>query len=331
MMRITFELSREDQRKALIELIFKKFLLSIISIMFLSLGVSSFITGIEDSWTKFATSFILTFLILYPICFGKMTYNLYKSFKSLNSVPHNNGLRTILFADEGIIMGTEKQLTQAWKSITRIEHRAKYIHIIFRDHSWVPINKASLDRDTITHLIETIRRNTPGEASTSTAEKSKDIYWLGLLGIIPNVGLISGGILAIMGFIRKDLKLGLIGAAGVLFTPLFWLLFTHFTSNSDAVIQDKIQFTKDRLNAVVKDIELYKVINGQYPDRLADVRNQNKLLSDHELFTDFQPFKKISPATFYYVKNESGFILKSFGPDRVIDTEDDIYPDLISR
>jgi hypothetical protein len=218
-MQITFELSREDHKKALIELLFKGFWLKIVSIALLSLGVASLMTGIDDSWTKFLTSFVLTFLILFPVFFGKSLFNMYRSFALLKSTPHYNNLKTIRLADEGIVLGTENQLTQAWESIKIIENRAKYIHIIFRDHSWVPINKASLDSDTITHLIETIRRNAPGQASTSTPKKSKDIYWLGLLGVIPNVGLISGSILAIMGFIRKDLKLGLIGAAGVLFTP----------------------------------------------------------------------------------------------------------------
>nr|WP_294784917.1 hypothetical protein [uncultured Flavobacterium sp.] len=153
---------------------------------------------------------------------------------------------------------------------------------------------------------------------------SKSLYKLGFIGLIPNFGLISGAILIIQGFIRKDHKMQLIGFAGILFTPLFWYLF--LTSNFHK--EHLIQFTNHQLNEVVKDLEFYKSKNDYYPDSLAQLKSQNKFFFDDEFFNDEFDFRKAKPARFYYKKNGNDYILKSFGPDLILNTQDDIYPDL---
>lgn len=153
---------------------------------------------------------------------------------------------------------------------------------------------------------------------------SKSLYKLGFIGLIPNFGLIAGIVLIFQGFIRKDNKMKLIGLAGILFTPLFWYIFL----NSDFQKKNLIQFTNIQLNEVVKDLEFYKSKNGQYPDSLAQLRPQNKFFSDQELFSNEFDFNKSKPARFYYKKLENDYVLKSFGPDLILNTKDDIYPEL---
>lgn len=153
---------------------------------------------------------------------------------------------------------------------------------------------------------------------------SKSLYKLGFVGLIPNFGLISGAILIFQGFIRKDNKMKIIGVAGIIFTPLFWYIFL----NSDFQKNNLIQFTNIQLNTVVKDLEFYKSKNGQYPDSLGQLKSQNKFLNDQELFSNEFDFKKSKPARFYYKKVENDYVLKSFGPDLILNTKDDIYPEL---
>lgn len=153
---------------------------------------------------------------------------------------------------------------------------------------------------------------------------TKSLYKIGFIGLVPNFGLISGFVLLILGFIRKDHRLKIIGFAGILFTPLFWYVFL----NSDFQKKNLTQFTNIQLNTIVKDLEFYKSKNGQYPDSLVQLKGQNKFFNDQELFNNEFDFKKSKPATFYYKKAENDYVLKSFGPDLIINTKDDIYPEL---
>jgi len=75
-------------------------------------------------------------------------------------------------------------------------------------------------------------------------------------------------------------------------------------------------------------LEFYKSKNDQYPDSLAQLKPQNKFFIDQEFFSDEFDFKKVKPARFYYKKERNNYILKSFGPDLILNTKDDIYPEL---
>lgn len=153
---------------------------------------------------------------------------------------------------------------------------------------------------------------------------SQKLYRLGFAGLFPNLGLLTGGILLFHGFKRKDLKMKIIGLASVLFTSLFWFLL----ENSDLHKKQLTELTKNQLNEVVKDLEFYKSKNNQYPDSLGQLKSQNKFFNDQELFNNEFDFKKSKPSKFYYKKIESDYVLKSFGPDLILNTKDDIYPEL---
>lgn len=154
----------------------------------------------------------------------------------------------------------------------------------------------------------------------------KNIYWLGYLGLIPNIGLIIGAVLLIKGFGRSDNNLKLIGIGNILFTPLFWFIFLNFMVNTSVLNKSNIKFTNKFLNEIVRDLENYKYENGIYPDSLAMLRKQNRLLNDNEIFHEFKFLIKPKPNKFYYKRTDSNYILKSWGPDKILNTKDDIYP-----
>jgi hypothetical protein len=153
---------------------------------------------------------------------------------------------------------------------------------------------------------------------------SKKLYRLGFAGLFPNLGLITGGILLFHGFKRKDTKMKIIGFASILFTPLFWFIL----ENTDLQKKQLIELTTYQLDEVVKDLEFYKIKKGQYPDSLSQLKPQNKFFSDQEIFGTEFSFKKSKPARFYYKRVENDYVLKSLGPDLILNTNDDIYPEL---
>lgn len=157
-------------------------------------------------------------------------------------------------------------------------------------------------------------------------KRTNQIYWLGIIGFIPNFGLIIGSILIYLGFKRADNKLKYFGIANILFTPIFWSIIFYFNNNGNLYKNSNIEFTNYYLNEVVKDLAYYKTMNGQYPDSLAELKKQNKFHRDIEVFTEIAFFKKNSPSKFYYKKINDDYILKSYGPDRILNTKDDIYP-----
>lgn len=169
-----------------------------------------------------------------------------------------------------------------------------------------------------------MRTNTTREKSFFQKLTSKSLYKFGFVGLIPNFGLISCGVLLFQGFIRKDIKMKIIGLGGILFTPVFWYVYL----NSDFHKKHLIQFTNIQLNEIVKDLEFYKSKNGKYPDSLPELQPQSRFFNDDQLFTSEFNFKETKPARFYYKKQKSDYVLKSLGPDLILNTEDDINPEL---
>jgi len=327
-MKLEFELSKQDYKNSLIELITKEFCKRAIFICLICILVSASFADNPISWIKFSITSLLTFLILFLFLFGKSMLNLYKTEKIIKINPLFTGKKNVELENDGIIFGQENPIKYNWHSIKKIEILSKYIYIIFQDETSALINKEFIDSEIINDFIGKIKHKTEVKNVTLHTNQSKNIYWLGILGLIPNFGLIIGGILFYIGFNRRDKKLKVIGTINILFTPLFWLLFTSFMNNSEFVRQSNIEFTNHNLNEIVKDLELYKVNNGQYPDSLGDLKSQNKFLNVNELFNEIKLFKESQSTKLYYEKNQDEYILKSFGPDRILNTQDDIYPTL---
>jgi hypothetical protein len=149
---------------------------------------------------------------------------------------------------------------------------------------------------------------------------NKRIYFWGLAGVVPNLGLIVGLILFYKGiFTYRDKKLIFIAIGCIVFTPLFWIIIMH-TSAFDA---SYIKAARSNVNSTIANIEFYKSKNGAYPDSLEQLRNTDDLIPYFDPMIG--PFSSDKKHLLHYNKIRDKYTLFSIGLDKVAN-KDDIYP-----
>jgi len=148
-------------------------------------------------------------------------------------------------------------------------------------------------------------------------------FFIGIAGIIfgiialvkiKNNGLGGKG-LAITGII-----LSVLGICGTLliYGTLFYMLFNPTSSLGQTFLDDRIELSKTILSQDAGAIELYKKNKGQYPENLDSFANS----------TTFIPMDHFMNAVQYTISaDKSSYELRTAGPDKQLNTEDDIvYP-----
>lgn len=155
---------------------------------------------------------------------------------------------------------------------------------------------------------------------THSERKVRNFHFWGLLGIIPNIGLIAGIVILVKAFKYNKRSLYLVAIAGILFTPIFWI-FVFPSLLSPENLRPLMQM---QLNNVVKSIEFYKLENGQYPDSLQQLVTDDNFVPIYE-----HPGKAIwkQPSLYNYNKVGDKYTLFSSGPDGIANTKDDYYPE----
>src|SRR5882762_4979457 len=102
--------------------------------------------------------------------------------------------------------------------------------------------------------------------NTTSVQKSKPPYLLGLLCLIPLVGAFVGLGLLLYGVIKyKDKWLSIIGAFGIVFTVVVYSLLFYETKHATIFKQGFQDISQMQLNSLVKYVEFYKLQHGQYP------------------------------------------------------------------
>lgn len=154
--------------------------------------------------------------------------------------------------------------------------------------------------------------------------KSKPPYLLGLICLIPLIGAFVGlGLLLYGIFNYKDKLLSIIGAAGILWTILFYSTL-FYVGKSASFIKDSFEeISQMQLNSLVKNIEYYKLTHGQYPDRLEQLRDDDKFAP----INDAAQGMNTKGEVFYnYEKIGDKYSLYSSGQDGKPNTKDDLFP-----
>jgi hypothetical protein len=148
-------------------------------------------------------------------------------------------------------------------------------------------------------------------------------YFLGIIGLMPWIGLLTGIYLIISGYKLRVRAFTFIGIVNVSITILMLTTLMYFTMNSETFHQAAKEGSEMRLNELIKSIEIYKLNHAGYPDSL------NQLTFFDPLFTDMDPMQATienSDKKFKYYKILDGYYLFSAGVDGIEFTEDDLYP-----
>jgi hypothetical protein len=160
--------------------------------------------------------------------------------------------------------------------------------------------------------------------TTTIQTKQKPPYLLGLLCLIPLVGAFVGlGLLLYRLLKYKDKWLSIIGAAGILWTILVYSALFYAGKNAPVFKKGFEDISQMQLNSLVKNIEYYNLTHGQYPDRLEQLRVDDKLAP----INDAAQGMNTKGEVFYnYEKIGDKYSLFSSGQDGIPNTKDDLFP-----
>ena len=121
----------------------------------------------------------------------------------------------------------------------------------------------------------------------------------------------------------KDKRLSIIGAAGILWTILVYSALFYAGTHASVFKKGFENISQMQLNSLVKNIEFYKLSHGQYPDRLEQLRDDDKLAP----INDAAQGMNIKEIAYYnYEKIGEKYVLFSSGQDGIPHTTDDLFP-----
>jgi hypothetical protein len=160
----------------------------------------------------------------------------------------------------------------------------------------------------------------------SSPEKTPP-YWLAVFCLIPVLGFFAGILILILGLIKYKNKLfPILGGIGIALNITICTMFIYQAVKKWHPFRDSFSMVSEmQLETLVKDIEYYKVKNGQYPDSLPQLRKSDKTVSIHDpLQTEWSG----PNARYNYKKIGEKYTVFSSGPDGIPGTKDDIYPNI---
>jgi len=218
-----------------------------------------------------------------------------------------------------------------WESVRTADSGGGYVFIslfhrmlyLVPRHFFLSENDADNFTGFIRNGIEKVR----GDSERSRNLRARRLRWWGLVGFVPNFGVIAGLILIFKGIFQfRDRWLVVIGGADILFTVVFWFAITRWEMNSGAFTDLWTKMSQDQLNSLFRDIEFYKFQHGVYPDSLPQVAGLHGNVWINDPFQNHRGEKRA--LNYFYEKVGNKYWLFSVGPDHQPFTKDDIFPQL---
>jgi hypothetical protein len=324
-MQIEFRTTKQDYDSFLKFYFFKwdlakrLLLLIIFSLLFGSFGETRNSFNLSVFLLKSSAVAIILFIlfVLIPYIIAKVKFR-----KTLSKHPFIKS-RIISTNDEGIIVTTENENTfWNWETLSKAEIVNDYLFVsLFTNKFYlIPLSSFSSNNEAI-NFLGVLKNGIQKVRGTNKNRKIRNLYYWGLVGFIPNFGVIAGIILLIKGFQYNKTTLILIGAGDILFTIFFWMVLSPILDPKGLTDVSQMQ-----LNTLVKNVEFYKLQHGQYPDSL------QLLLQDDEFAPVNDPIQldHHRKNTYYnYRRVGDKYILFSSGEDGIPDTKDDLFPQLV--
>jgi hypothetical protein len=149
--------------------------------------------------------------------------------------------------------------------------------------------------------------------------KSTTGWVFGWLSFIPLIGVLFGIVAIIIGSAKKNKRQIFLGMGGILFTILIYgsLFYFGFVAKTGVYADLKVQLVTQIINTDAGQIALYKNQNGKLPTKLSDLGTPSPTKM---LFLTDPWMTELS----YKPNNDGTFELRSAGPDKILNTADDI-------
>jgi hypothetical protein len=228
--------------------------------------------------------------------------------------------KTIFTNDDGIAITTDNENAfWNWETLNKAEIVNGYLFVsLFTNKFYlIPLSFFSTNNEAI-NFLGVIKNGIQKVRGKSKLRKIRNLYYWGLVGFIPNFGVIAGIILIIKGFQYNKVKLMLVGVADILFTVFFWIIVFPLL-NPDG-FKDISQM---QLNSLVKNVEFYKLQHGQYPDSLQQLLKDDQLAPINDAI---QSDNHRQNTYYHYEKIRDKYLLFSSGKDGIPNTKDDLFP-----
>jgi hypothetical protein len=333
-MEVEFRSTAEDYRGFYRYYTFRRNLgMKIAVIGLFSFWVGSGFVGRPFSWPLYFLDSLAVGLILL-LCATGIPYIivLVKTRKRLKQLERTALRRRIELTGDGLLVqmvpdaGPEQEKNfWRWGAVKYAGGSSKFVFIVLIRGGVYVIPKSSFhstgEADHFVFILEAGMEKVWG----SKPKRAKRLYLWGLLGFIPNVGVISGLILLFKGIFQfRDRILVIIGASDILFTFVFWWIVTSVSFHSTAFKTLEKEMARTELNTIFRYVEFYKTEHGVYPDSLEqmDLKKNNVWIND--------PVQSCGPKhktiNFFYRKVGEKYWLFSVGPDGKPFTRDDIFP-----
>jgi len=275
---------------------------------------------------------ILIGIILVPFFFGLPYLLAKKRIRTIyEQTPSPNGRKTFRPFASGIEVTDETTTTfLRHEDLKQVGRTGDYVYIFTRFNGYylLPIWCFSSE-DQAAHFMSLA--NSGMAQATGKQPKTpltfKPIYLLGLLCLIPALGFIAGLVLLILGIVHfKDRVFIIMGAIGMLITIGIYGSLFYFSMNTDVFRSGFADIAQTEVNDLVKNVEFYKLQNGNYPDSLQQIETKDSFTSIYDPLSSKKLTDKQEP--FHYTRKGNRYLLFSVGQDGKANTADDIYPNL---
>ncbi|MGA1977989.1 MAG: type II secretion system protein GspG [Bacteroidales bacterium] len=335
-MEIEFQLTKNDY-KTFCKLYYKNELKKrIIIVILIPLFIGYALSGNPFRLTKFIYGTIISeFLFIGILYFAPLLVSLFKISKSILKDPEYLAKKKLRITDEGLYFETAtKNGTWKWESIVSFNSYVEFISLSRADKKYylIPKRAFSSDNEAINFLgiVQSKIIKVRGTIkSTSETAIPKPLYFLGLICLIPLIGAFVGLVFVILGITKfKDKWFTLIGVFGIVFTIIVYSSLFYASKHASIFKNGFEQLSQMQLNNLVKDIEYYKLINGQYPDSLQQLKKGNLGVFINDPIQANQLRKN---NLYIYIKMGEKYLLFSSGEDGVPNTKDDLYPQLSAK
>jgi hypothetical protein len=330
-MEIEFQLSKNDYLRFYKLCIKDSFYKQFRRFVIVAIGLLILLNAFKFIWWWFLLSLAVVpatlFIIYYFAPLLIFSARLNKIITNTPSVLHQKWLKLV---DDGLNSESDGKInTWQWQSMKSAYSNAEFVYIFLVDKKFIAIPKSSFksESEAVNFYGLVLQKITAQGGMLRQPFSSiinKPNYWWGLLGLMPGIGAVAGIIFTVNGISRyKDTKYTLMGLACIGFTLGVGYFINNNSPFEQLLNKPFVLNSRNSLNTLMKSVEFYKLQHGEYPDSLAQLGNEDRMISE---FDPIQSSANKYGTGFNYKKVGGHYYLFSSGLDGIPNTKDDFYP-----